>query len=139
MTPQQIELVQKTFAQVKPIAGDAAALFYARLFELDPSLRALFRKDMAVQGQMLMAMIGSAVASLRDLPRVVPVLRDMGARHAGYGVRDEHYATVGSALLWTLERGLGDAFTPEVSQAWAAAYAILSQTMIEGSRQAVAV
>jgi hemoglobin-like flavoprotein len=106
MTPQQIDLVQQTFAQVKPIAATAAALFYDRLFAMDPSLRGMFRGgDMAKQGQMLMSMIGAAVAGLRDLDKLAPVVRQLGARHVGYGVKDEHYATVGGALLWTLDSG----------------------------------
>lgn len=137
MTPQQITLVQQTFAQVRPIADTAAALFYNRLFMLDPSLRAMFRGDLNKQGQMLMSMIGSAVAGLTNLPRLAPIVRNLGMRHTAYGVTDDHYATVGAALMWTLEQGLGDAFTPEVSDAWAAAYRILSETMKAGAAEAV--
>lgn len=137
MTPQQIALVQQTFAEVRPIADTAAALFYNRLFMLDPSLRPMFRGDMARQGQMLMSMLGSAVAGLTNLPRLAPVVRQLGARHVNYGVTDDHYATVGAALLWTLEQGLGDSFTPEVSDAWAAAYRVLSETMKAGAAEAM--
>lgn len=133
MTPQQIRLVQDTFGQVRPIAATAADLFYGRLFELDPTLRGLFRNDMTRQGQMLMAMIGAAVSGLNDLDRLVPVVRQLGARHAGYGVTEAHYATVGAALLWTLEQGLGDAFTPEVRDAWAATYGLLADVMQLGA------
>src|SRR4051812_47887639 len=126
MTPQQITLVQQSFAQVKPIAATAADLFYNRLFTLDPSLRGMFKKDMGQQGQMLMSMIGAAVGGLRDLDKLAPVVRQLGARHVAYGVKTEHYATVGAALLWTLEQGLGDAFTPEMHDAWAATYGLLS-------------
>ena len=133
MSPQQIDLVQKSFAEVKPIAAAAAGLFYTRLFILDPSLRHLFKGDIAKQGQMLMNMIGSAVMGLRDLERLAPVVRQLGARHVGYGVRTEHYATVGSALLWTLGEGLGEKFTPEVRDAWAAAYDLLSGVMQMGA------
>ena len=101
MTPQQINLVQETFADVKPIAATAAELFYNRLFTLDPALRPLFKGEMGQQGQMLMSMIGSAVGGLRNLEKLAPVVRQLGARHVRYGVRTEHYATVGSALLWT--------------------------------------
>src|SRR5215212_4577721 len=107
MTPHQIDLVQKTFTDVKPIAAAAAELFYSRLFALDPSLRIMFKGDMGKQGQMLMSMIGAAVAGLRNLETLAPVVRKLGARHVGYGVRTEHYATVGTALMWTLEQGLG--------------------------------
>ncbi len=136
MTPHQIDLVQKTFGAVKPIAATAAELFYGRLFTLDPSLRSMFRGDMAKQGQMLMGMIGAAVAGLRNLETLAPVVRHLGARHVGYGVRTEHYATVGSALVWTLEQGLGDQFTPEVRDAWIAAYTLLSEVMQLGALEA---
>jgi hemoglobin-like flavoprotein len=138
MTPHQIDLVQRTFAQVKPIAPAAAELFYARLFTLDPSLRPMFRSDMSRQGQMLMSMIGAAVNGLSNLEKLAPVVRQLGARHAGYGVQTEHYDTVGDALLWTLEQGLGDAFTPEVSDAWAAAYGLLAEVMQLGAMEAQA-
>jgi hemoglobin-like flavoprotein len=136
MTPQQIALVQRSFAQVKPIAATASELFYDRLFTLDPSLRRMFKGDMAQQGKMLMAMIGAAVAGLSNLEKLAPVVRELGARHSAYGVRDEHYDTVGEALLWTLEQGLGPAFTHDVQEAWAATYALLSQVMQLGAAQA---
>ncbi len=133
MTPQQINLVQETFADVKPIAATAAELFYNRLFTLDPALRPLFKGEMGQQGQMLMSMIGSAVGGLRNLEKLAPVVRQLGARHVRYGVRTEHYATVGSALLWTLEQGLGPKFTPDVRDAWTAAYTLLSDLMQLGA------
>lgn len=133
MTPQQINLVQDTFADVKPIAATAAELFYNRLFTLDPALRPLFKGEMGQQGQMLMSMIGSAVGGLRNLEKLAPVVRQLGARHVRYGVRTEHYATVGSALLWTLEQGLGPKFTPDVRDAWTAAYTLLSDVMQLGA------
>ena len=139
MNPNQIHLVQASFARVQPIAAQAAALFYGRLFELDPSLRALFRNDLEKQGQMLMSMIGGAVRGLRQPAQLVPTLRQLGARHADYGVTDAHYATVGGALLWTLEQGLGEAFTQEVREAWAAAYDLLAGAMKGGARETVAV
>jgi hemoglobin-like flavoprotein len=135
MNSEQINLVQASFKEVRPIAATAADLFYGRLFELDPSLRPMFSKDLAHQGRMLMAMLGSAVNGLTNLEVVVPVIRQLGARHAGYGVRGEHYATVGSALLWTLERGLGEAFTPAVRDAWTAAYDLLSDLMQLGAME----
>ena len=143
MSPQQIALVQQSFAKVKPIAATAAALFYERLFQMDPALRPMFRGgDMARQGQMLMSMIGAAVAGLRNLEALTPVVRQLGARHAGYGVKTEHYATVGGALLWTLQQGLADDFRPETRDAWAAAYGLLSDVMQVGAmeaRQAIAI
>ena len=135
MTPQQITLVQATFADVKPIATTAAELFYNRLFTLDPALRPLFKGDMGQQGQMLMSMIGAAVSGLKDLERLAPVVRQLGARHARYGVQAQHYATVGSALLWTLDQGLGDKFTPAVREAWTAAYTLLSDVMLLGAME----
>lgn len=135
MNPQQIHLVQQTFADVKPIAPVAAELFYNRLFTLEPSLRAMFKSDIRAQGQMLMSMIGTAVNGLTNLDRLVPAVRSLGARHATYGVREEHYAIVGGALLWTLEQGLGDKFTAEVRDAWAAAYGLLADVMMLGAAE----
>lgn len=133
MTPRQIDLVQDSFAQVKPIAEAAADLFYARLFLLDPGLRGMFKNDMKKQGQMLMSMIGAAVGGLRNLETLSPVVRQLGARHTGYGVKPEHYETVGAALLWTLDKGLKEQFTPEVREAWASAYQLLADVMQLGA------
>jgi methyl-accepting chemotaxis protein len=129
LTPIQISLVQHSFSQVAPIAEAAAEMFYRRLFELDPTLSRLFKGDMKQQGQKLMQMIGAAVRGLDDLARLVPVVQQLGVRHNGYGVRPEHYDTVGAALLWTLQQGLGAAFTPEVRAAWTAVYGVLAGTM----------
>lgn len=129
MTPDQITLVRTSFAQVVPIEAAAAALFYGRLFELDPSLKPLFKGDMKEQGSKLMAMIGTAVAGLDRLESIVPAVQALGKRHAGYGVQADHYNTVAAALLWTLEQGLGAAFTPDVKAAWTDAYGILADTM----------
>ena len=137
MTPQQKHLVQTTFAKVAPIADDAAAIFYGRLFELDPSLRPMFTTDLKEQGRKLMRMIGLAVNGLDRLDDLVPVVQQLGARHGGYGVRDEHYDTVATALLWTLERGLGPDFTPEVQDAWVTVYGILASTMKQAAASAV--
>jgi hemoglobin-like flavoprotein len=136
MSPHQIDLVQKTFNQVKPIAAAAAEMFYARLFHLDPNLRSMFKGDMGKQGAMLMSMIGAAVNGLRNLETLSPVVRQLGARHTKYGVQPQHYATVGDALLWTLEQGLEDDFTPEVRDAWVAAYGLLSEVMQLGAMEA---
>ncbi|MFS2033499.1 globin family protein [Polaromonas sp. CT11-55] len=136
MNSEQINLVQASFANVRPIAPVAAELFYERLFVLDPSLRPMFKGDLVHQGRMLMAMLNSAVNGLTQLDTMVPVVRQLGARHVKYGVRDEHYATVGSALLWTLEQGLGDKFTPAVREAWAAAYDMLAGVMQLGAIEA---
>ena len=133
MTPQQIQHVRSSFAQVEPIAAQAATMFYNNLFAADASLRPLFRGDLAHQGERLMAMIGAAVGLLERPHALLPVLRSLGARHAVYGVREGHYATVGTALLLTLEQGLGDAFTADVREAWTAMYGIVSRTMIEAA------
>jgi hemoglobin-like flavoprotein len=129
LTAAQITLVQETFGVIAPIADDAAMLFYQRLFELDPSLRRMFGSDMREQRRKLMQMLTAAVKGLDRLDRLVPVVEDLGRRHAGYGVGDEHYDTVGAALLWTLEMGLGAAFTRDVKEAWAAVYGLLASTM----------
>jgi len=133
MNAQQIQLVRSSFALVQPIATQAAALFYDKLFASDPSLRQLFRGDMAEQGERLMSMIGAAVSLLERPESLLPVLRKLGARHVGYGVQDHHYATVGAALIDTLEQGLGEAFTPEVREAWGVLYGVVSRTMMEGA------
>lgn len=129
MTPKQVEIVQSTWALVVPIKDEAAAMFYGKLFEMDPSLSALFKGDMKEQGRKLMAMITTAVNSLTRLEALVPAVQQLGNRHQSYGVVDAHYATVGGALLWTLEAGLGSAFTPEVKEAWATTYGVLADTM----------
>jgi len=122
-------LVQETFALVEPIADDAAKLFYGHLFELDPSLRELFKHDMVEQGRKLMAMIKVAVKGLDHIEKLVPAVEDLGRRHKDYGVEEPHYDTVAEALLWTLEQGLGDAFTDEVKEAWTAVYGVLAEVM----------
>lgn len=136
MTPDQIELVQRSWSRVLPISEAAAQMFYDRLFTLDPSLRPMFRGDMKEQGRKLMAMIGFAVKGLTRLEQLIPGVQALGRRHAGYGVRDEHYATVAAALLWTLEQGLGDSFTAEVHAAWTTAYGVLANTMKDAARLA---
>ena len=137
LTLTQIELVQGTFAIIAPIADDAAALFYRRLFEIDPSLREMFKGDMTDQRRKLMQMLSAAVKGLPRLDRLVPVVEDLGRRHAGYGVKDEHYETVGAALLWTLEKGLGSAFTPDVKDAWTTVYGLLASTMKNAAHKAL--
>ena len=135
MTPHQIKLVQTSFAQVAPIAATAADLFYGRLFEIAPQVRPMFPEDLSEQKRKLMAMLGTAVAGLGQLDTLMPAVRALGRCHGGYGVTAKHYAPVGSALLWTLEKGLGDAFTPEVRDAWATAYITLSTTMIDAANE----
>lgn len=129
MNPIQIKLVQDSFQSVSPIADEAAALFYGRLFELDPTLRNLFKGDAKEQGRKLMSMIGAAVRGLNNLEGLVPVVANLGRRHVGYGVMPSHYETVGEALLWTLRQGLGKGFTPPVEAAWTQTYTLLANTM----------
>ena len=135
LTLHQKTLVQASFATIAPIADDAAALFYRRLFELDPSLERMFRGDMTDQRRKLMQMLTAAVKGLDRVDQLVPVVQNLGRRHATYGVEDRHYETVGAALLWTLEKGLGDAFTPETKEAWATVYGILATTMKDAARE----
>jgi hemoglobin-like flavoprotein len=137
-TMKQIELVQRTFAVVAPLADDVAALFYRRLFEIDPSLQEMFSGDMAAQRRKLMVMLTAAVKGLPRLDRLVPVLLDLGRRHADYGVIESQYETVGKALLWTLEKGLGPDFTAEVREAWTTVYGVLADTMKAGAEERLA-
>jgi hemoglobin-like flavoprotein len=129
MTPQQIEMVQGTWKKVQPISETAAELFYTKLFALDPALKPLFKGDMKEQGKKLMTMISVAVDGLTRLETIVPAVQALGKRHSKYGVRDKDYDTVAAALIWTLEQGLGDAFTPDVKTAWVTTYGVLSKTM----------
>ena len=139
MTPSQIELVQSSFDKVLPNAHEAAALFYSRLFHLDPSVRPLFSSDLRQQGRKLMDMLAIAVGSLDKLDRIIPSIRALGQRHVAYGVRETHYESVGSALLWTLEQGLGNDWSAEVAHAWATAYALLASTMRSAASEMEAV
>lgn len=137
MTPDEVSLIRTSWAAVEPIADTAASLFYGRLFELDAAIERLFRRtDMAAQRKVLMQTLTVVVKSLDRLDQIVPAVQALGRRHAGYGVREAHYATVGSALLWTLEQGLGEGFTPPVRDAWATAYGTLASVMIEAATTA---
>jgi nitric oxide dioxygenase len=135
ITPTQIALIQTSFAQVAPIAATAADLFYGRLFETAPQLRVLFPDDLSEQKKKLMAMLGTVVGGLDRLDTLMPAVRALGQRHRGYGITAEDFYPVGSALLWTLEQGLGDAFTAETKDAWVTAYGVLSREMIEAMRE----
>ena len=136
MNREQISLVQESFQKVVPIADAAATLFYGRLFDLDSKLESLFKGDMVEQGRKLMQMLGVAVKSLDRLEQVLPAVCALGARHAGYGVRERDYDTVGRALIWTLKKGLGDDFTPEVEAAWVEVYAALAGVMKSAQAEA---
>lgn len=133
MTPRQIELVQSSWLQVEPISETAARLFYRRLFELAPEVRPLFKTAISEQGDKLMKTIAVAVASLKKLDTIVPVVEDLGRRHDDYGVEPAHYEVVAEALLWTLEQGLGEAFTDEVREAWGETYWTLAGVMIRAN------
>jgi hemoglobin-like flavoprotein len=129
MTPEQIHHVQSSWALVRPIQAAAADLFYGRLFELAPEVRPLFKRDIHVQGAMLMQTLAHVVASLGHLDEVLPVAAQLARRHVDYGVMPQHYDSVGTALIWTLEQGLGEAFTPAARQGWTAAYGALAGAM----------
>jgi hemoglobin-like flavoprotein len=135
LTKEQKQLVQSSFSKLIPIAEQTAELFYDRLFEIDPALRSLFKGDMKEQGVKLMQMLGAAVRGLDDLDTLVPVVRNLGVRHEGYGVKAEHYKTVAAALLWTLDKCLGPDFTTETREAWIAVYERLEATMKEAGRR----
>ena len=131
MTPAQIDLVQSSFAKVAPIAETAADLFYGRLFEIAPEVKSLFRGDMKEQGRKLMTTLGVVVNNLKNPDVIVPAAKALAVKHIAYGVTAAHYAPAGAALIWTLEQGLGDDFTPVTRDAWIAAYASLSGVMID--------
>jgi len=135
-TATDIRLVRETFDLIVPISGVAADMFYERLFYMAPSLRRMFPEDMRDQKRKLMVMIATAVQSLTDLDALLPQLMLLGARHESYGVKDSHYKAVGEALIWTLERGLADAFTPEVERAWLRVYRLVAATMQAGADEA---
>jgi hemoglobin-like flavoprotein len=139
MNPEQIKLVQESFSKVAPISEQAAVLFYDRLFEVAPTVRAMFPDDMTEQRKKLMATLAVVVTGLTNLEAVLPAASALAKRHVNYGAKPEHYPVVGGALLWTLEKGLGDAWTPDLATAWTAAYGTLSGYMISeayGSAQA---
>ncbi len=133
MTPDQVQLVQDSFAKVEPIAETAADLFYDRLFAIAPEIRNLFPDDIAEQKTKLMAMLALAVLNLHRPETIVPAMQDLGRRHVAYGVEPMHYEPVGAALLWTLQQGLGADFTPEVRSAWIETYSLVAIVMKEGA------
>jgi len=133
MTRDQITLVKQSFEQIAEDPDGFAALFYSRLFLLDPGVKLLFRGDMKDQGRKLATAIGSVVRGLDRPADVLPVARRLAVRHLDYGVKVEHYPLVGAVLFWTLEQGLGAAFTTDVRRAWTAAFELLSKTMIEAA------
>ncbi len=133
VSPTQISLVQNSWAKVGPIAETAADLFYSRLFELDPSLRELFPEEMSEQKKKLMQTLAVCVNGLNELAEIVPAVQALGKRHVDYNVKPEQYETVGVALLWTLEQGLGEAWNADLAEAWTEVYGVLSATMKEAA------
>ena len=133
MTPRQIEIVKQSFAKIMPFKEQAAELFYCRLFELDPSLRLMFKSDMTEQKQKLMVALALVVTNLEKMDGLLPAVRELGRRHKSYGVRNRHYDVVGAALLWTLEIGLGTGWSAELAEAWQQAYGRVAAAMIEGA------
>ncbi len=131
MTETQKELVQNSFEQLVPISEETAATFYARLFGILPEVKPLFKGNMKEQGRKLMQMIGYAVSSLDNLDVLIPAVKELGKRHVDYGVTPAHYASVGEALIWTIQQKLGDDFTPETKESWITVYTILAQCMCE--------
>jgi nitric oxide dioxygenase len=130
MTPDQVQLVQQSFSKVAPIFEQAATIFYDRLFDVAPQVRAMFPDDLSEQRKKLMATLAVVVGGLNNLESILPAASALAKRHVGYGAVAAHYPVVGGALLWTLEKGLGDAWTPEVAEAWTAAYGTLSGFMV---------
>ena len=137
MANEEIEQVKTSWAKVEPISDVAAELFYAKLFEIDPTLKAMFSNDIEEQGEKLM-MINTAVDGFDRLDQIVPAVQAVGKRHVGYGVTDGHYDTVGEALIWTLRQGLGDGFSDDVKAAWMATYILLANTMKDGAAEVAA-
>lgn len=138
MTPEQVTMIKDSWAMVLPIQEKAAELFYGKLFETYPEVKPYFKGDMSEQGRKLMAMINTAVNGLENLGPLVPAVKEMGKRHVGYGVKDEDYDKVAVSLLWTLEQGLGDAFNPDVKEAWTVMYTTVADVMKAGASEAAA-
>lgn len=138
MTPAQIQLVQDSFKKVVPIAPQAADIFYARLFEIAPNVRPMFPDDMSNQKDKLMGMLGTAVSNLHQVETIIPAVQELGRKHVDYGVKNEHYKPVGEALIYTLEKGLGDDFTPEVKEAWVTTYTTLEGVMTAAADEVAA-
>ena len=136
MTPEEVGLVQGSFKKVAPIADTAADIFYDRLFEIAPQVRSLFPAEMKDQKKKLMTMLGTAVTNLHQVDKIVPAVQELGVRHIGYGVKDEHYDIVGEALIYTLEKGLGDDWNPELQDAWVKTYTLVATVMKDAAAEA---
>jgi len=138
MTEDEVKLVQDSFKKVVPIVDTAADIFYDRLFETHPEVRSMFPADMKGQKKALMGTLAVAVNSLHEVEKIIPVVQDLGVKHVAYGVKDEHYPIVGETLLYTLEKGLGDDFTPDVKDAWTKTYTTVSTVMMDAANEAIA-
>jgi hemoglobin-like flavoprotein len=136
LTKLEVEIVQSDWRKVLPIADTAATLFYDRLFALDPSLRPMFKNDLAEQKKKLLQTLSVAVTGLSDMPALAPIAHALGRRHTDYGVKPEHYATAGTALLWALKQGLGPDFDAVHEATWAKVYDLLATTMLAGTEDA---
>ena len=131
MTPEQEQIIKSTFTEVLKIKDKAGLLFYDRLFTIAPETKPLFKGDIKEQSRKLMDTLALAIGMLRDMPSLTITLESLARRHVKYGVKDEHYDTVGAALLWTLEQGLGPAFTPKAREAWTALYGAVAKIMMD--------
>lgn len=136
MTPEQVKLVQDSFKKVEPIAATAGDMFYNRLFEIAPEVRPMFADNIEEQRDKLMSMLGTAVANLHQVETILEPVKALGVKHLDYGVKDEHYDTVGEALIWTLQEGLKEDFTPEVKEAWIETYGTVSSVMKDAASEA---
>ncbi len=136
LTGEQIRLVQSSFNEVRPISDQAAKLFYAKLFEIAPQVKPMFKGDIVEQGRKLMAMLSTVVNGLDHIDDIVPAAQSLARGHVTYGVQSAHYAYVGEALIYALEQGLAEQFTVPVKQAWIDAYGLLSSVMISAAEQA---
>jgi hemoglobin-like flavoprotein len=135
MTREQKQLVRESFPDIREMAGPVALLFYGRLFTLDPTLRPMFRQDIELQGRKLMDMLTAVVDNLDHFEGLAPTLRALGQKHAGYGVRPEHYETVAQALMWALGQALDTQFYPELRAAWLAIIEAVSRGMKNGAAE----
>lgn len=136
MTPEKVKLVQDSFRKVVPIVDVAADIFYDRLFSIAPEVRPLFPADMSEQKKKLMGVLGVAVNNLHQVATILPVVKELGAKHVDYGVKDEHYDTVGAALLFTLEKGLGDDWNDDLAEAWTETYVTVATVMKDAAEEA---
>ena len=136
MTPEQITLVQMSYQRVGPRLPDMAARFYQELFRRDPALRSLFTIDLAEQQVRFARKLTELVEAIPRLDELLAHTRALGARHVGYGVRAADYQTVGAALIDALAAVLGDGFDRETQQAWALAYNLMAETMLDGAASA---